>query len=222
MTTDIVIERRAAMPWKAGTRCGGSCATPWARPCWPSAISTGRVPAIGDQGLPGHSADRDGRGRRRSGSTPVTCRSPAPRIPVSPGHVARAALGPRQGGLSEHHLECGCHWPFDQPVALALARAGGEPAAPQQLLRQACRLPLAPRSTSARTPRAMWAPNRVQRGCATVLADLTETRPGEDQPPASTAARSRPNRAASRFRQGLCAFAAGQGVDGARAAAGRG
>lgn len=43
------------------------------------------------------------------------------------GHVDLAARMLAAAGLGEADLECGCHWPFDQPVALALARAGGAP-----------------------------------------------------------------------------------------------
>ncbi|MBC8129095.1 MAG: asparaginase [Rhizobiaceae bacterium] len=46
-----------------------------------------------------------------------------------PGHVALAAEMLGRAGLSGEALECGCHWPFDQPVALALAAEGGGPTA---------------------------------------------------------------------------------------------
>lgn len=46
-----------------------------------------------------------------------------------PGHVALAAEMLGRAGLSGEALECGCHWPFDQPVALALAAGGGTPTA---------------------------------------------------------------------------------------------
>lgn len=43
------------------------------------------------------------------------------------GHVELASSMLRKVGLGEERLECGCHWPFDLPVALALAKTGGEP-----------------------------------------------------------------------------------------------
>ncbi|KQT85961.1 asparaginase [Aurantimonas sp. Leaf443] len=44
-----------------------------------------------------------------------------------PGHVALAADMLARAGLNEGALECGCHWPFDLPVALDLARAERRP-----------------------------------------------------------------------------------------------
>ena len=43
------------------------------------------------------------------------------------GHVDLAGELLSRAGLGESDLECGCHWPFDQPVALALARSGLQP-----------------------------------------------------------------------------------------------
>ncbi|MDY8110551.1 asparaginase [Fulvimarina sp. 2208YS6-2-32] len=43
------------------------------------------------------------------------------------GHVARAQAMLARAGLDAAQLECGCHWPFDVPVALALARTGDTP-----------------------------------------------------------------------------------------------
>jgi len=45
------------------------------------------------------------------------------------GHVTLAAAMLAKGGLDGGALECGCHWPFDLPIALDLARRGGEPTA---------------------------------------------------------------------------------------------
>ncbi|KTR05778.1 asparaginase [Aureimonas ureilytica] len=43
------------------------------------------------------------------------------------GHVELAGTMLERAGLGEGDLECGCHWPFDQPVALSLARRGLQP-----------------------------------------------------------------------------------------------
>ncbi len=140
-----------------------------------------------------------------------------------PGHVARAASVLAKAGLSEHHLECGCHWPFDQPVALALARAGGEPGQ----LHNNCSGKHAGFLCTAIHEREdpagyVGADHAVQRRVRDVLADLTETRPGEDQP-AGIDGCAIPTYAAPLrgFAKGFARLAAGQGVDGARAAAGR-
>lgn len=45
------------------------------------------------------------------------------------GHAERASAVLGKAGLTGAALECGCHWPFDQKVALAMARGGGEPTA---------------------------------------------------------------------------------------------
>jgi L-asparaginase II len=44
-----------------------------------------------------------------------------------PEHVALAQSMLARAGASEATLECGAHWPYDQPVAIALAQAGGRP-----------------------------------------------------------------------------------------------
>lgn len=44
-----------------------------------------------------------------------------------PEHVARAALMLKRAGLDETVLECGSHWPFQQPVLIDLARSGKQP-----------------------------------------------------------------------------------------------
>jgi L-asparaginase II len=44
-----------------------------------------------------------------------------------PEHVALAKSMLARAGLSEAALECGTHWPYDQPVAIALAQSGGVP-----------------------------------------------------------------------------------------------
>jgi L-asparaginase II len=44
-----------------------------------------------------------------------------------PEHVALSKAMLARAGQSEATLECGAHWPVDQPVALALAEAGGKP-----------------------------------------------------------------------------------------------
>ena len=43
------------------------------------------------------------------------------------GHVELAGALLARAGLGEGDLECGCHWPFEQSVALALAKRGIEP-----------------------------------------------------------------------------------------------
>ncbi|UIJ72801.1 asparaginase [Aurantimonas sp. HBX-1] len=45
------------------------------------------------------------------------------------GHVRLAAAMLAKAGLDESSLECGCHWPFDAPVARELARRGETPTA---------------------------------------------------------------------------------------------
>ncbi|MBB3951544.1 L-asparaginase II [Aureimonas jatrophae] len=42
-------------------------------------------------------------------------------------HVGLAADILQRAGLGEADLECGCHWPFDQKVAIALAQSGETP-----------------------------------------------------------------------------------------------
>lgn len=44
-----------------------------------------------------------------------------------PAHVSGAADLLARAGLDETALECGAHWPFDQPAMLDLARSGGAP-----------------------------------------------------------------------------------------------
>ena len=44
-----------------------------------------------------------------------------------PGHVALAADVLGRARLGAGALECGCHWPFDRDVALAMARGGEAP-----------------------------------------------------------------------------------------------
>lgn len=46
-----------------------------------------------------------------------------------PEHAALAASMLARAGLGEGDLECGAHWPFEQPVAIRLAQAGGRPGA---------------------------------------------------------------------------------------------
>lgn len=44
-----------------------------------------------------------------------------------PEHVARAALMLNRAGLDATALECGVHWPFQQPVLIDLAKSGKQP-----------------------------------------------------------------------------------------------
>lgn len=43
------------------------------------------------------------------------------------GHVSLAAGMLARAGLGADALECGCHWPFELPVALEMARRGASP-----------------------------------------------------------------------------------------------
>ncbi|WP_279482594.1 asparaginase [Aureimonas sp. SK2] len=139
------------------------------------------------------------------------------------GHVARAASILGKAGLGEADLECGCHWPFDQRVALALAQAGG---APNQLHNNCSGKHAGFLCTAiheGEDPRAYVMPDHpVQRRVRDALADLTRTRPGEDQP-AGIDGCSIPTYAAPlrSFAEGFARLAAGQNVDAGRAAAGR-
>ncbi|MCU0831721.1 MAG: asparaginase [Rhizobiaceae bacterium] len=42
-------------------------------------------------------------------------------------HVELAKSMLARAGLDEAALECGTHWPYDQPIAIALAKSGGAP-----------------------------------------------------------------------------------------------
>ncbi len=139
------------------------------------------------------------------------------------GHVARAAAVLAKAGLGEAHLECGCHWPFDQRVALALARTGDEP----NQLHNNCSGKHAGFLCTAihegDDPRGyVGAEHPVQRRVRDVLADLTRTRPGEDEP-AGIDGCSIPTYAAPlrAFAEGFARLSAARHVDPARAAAGR-
>ena len=88
-----------------------------------------------------------------------------------PAHVAGVARMLAKTGLDAAALRCGVHWPISQPAAYALARTGHRLRATQQLLRQACRLPL-PRLRNgrrygrlfpARTPGAAASARRAGR-----------------------------------------------------------
>lgn len=46
-----------------------------------------------------------------------------------PEHVARAELMLKKAGLDASALECGSHWPTQQPVLIDLAKSGKEPSA---------------------------------------------------------------------------------------------
>ncbi|RIY01948.1 asparaginase [Aureimonas flava] len=140
-----------------------------------------------------------------------------------PGHVERAAAVLAKAGLGETHLECGCHWPFEQRVALTLARAGEEP----NQLHNNCSGKHAGFLCTAvhqgEDPRGyVAAAHPVQRRVRDVLADLTRTRPGDDQP-AGIDGCSIPTYAAPlrSFAEGFARLASGQRVDGGRAAAGQ-
>lgn len=139
------------------------------------------------------------------------------------GHVARAAAVLAKAGLAEAHLECGCHWPFEQRVALELARRGEEPGPLHNNCSGKHAGFLCTAVHEGEDPSGyVAAEHPVQRRVRDVLADLTRTRPGEDEP-AGIDGCSIPTYAAPlhRFAEGFARLAAGHDVDAARAAAGQ-
>jgi L-asparaginase II len=138
------------------------------------------------------------------------------------GHVALAGDMLARAGLEERHLGCGCHWPFDQKVALALARAGETP----NQLHNNCSGKHSGFLCTAihqREPVAGYvaAAHPVQARGRAVIEDLTGTPLREDQ--AGTDGCSIPTYAAplQGFATGFAKLASGEGVSGERAAAGQ-
>ncbi|WP_062207802.1 asparaginase [Aureimonas sp. AU12] len=139
------------------------------------------------------------------------------------GHVALAADLLGRAGLGEADLECGCHWPFDQPVALALARGGGEPS---QLHNNCSGKHAGFLCTAVHAGEAtrgyVGATHPVQERGREVIADLTGTAVGETTPEGIDGC-SIPTYAAPLrgFAAGFAKLASGQGTGPLRAAAGR-
>ncbi|MET0257355.1 MAG: asparaginase [Methylobacterium sp.] len=140
-----------------------------------------------------------------------------------PGHVALAADLLARAGLGEADLECGCHWPFDQAVALELARTGG---APSQLHNNCSGKHSGFLCTAVHQGEAtvgyVRADHPVQRRGRDVIAELTRTAVG-DTTPVGIDGCSIPTYAAplQGLAGGFARLASGQGVDAGRAAAGR-
>jgi L-asparaginase II len=139
-----------------------------------------------------------------------------------PGHVALAADMLSRAGLGEAHLECGCHWPLEQKVALALARSGGTP---NQLHNNCSGKHSGFLCTAIHQGEPVQgyvaAGHPVQARGRAVIEDLTGTRLSDDL--AGTDGCSIPTYAAplKGFAAGFAKLAAGQGVGAARAAAGQ-
>jgi L-asparaginase II len=137
------------------------------------------------------------------------------------GHVALAGDILARAGLGEADLECGCHWPFDQKVALALARAGGTPS---QLHNNCSGKHSGFLCTAVHQSEPVagyvGADHPVQLRARAAIEDLTGTRLTEDL--AGTDGCSIPTYAAPLrgFAMGFAKLASKQGVDPVRAAAG--
>ena len=138
------------------------------------------------------------------------------------GHVELAAGMLARAGLGEAALECGCHWPFDLPVALDLARAGKAPTA----LHNNCSGKHAGFLCTAvhlgeEVEGYVQAGHAVQRRAKAVIEDLTGASLAGDA--CGIDGCSIPTYAAplSGFAHGFAKLAAGQGVAPERAAGGR-
>lgn len=138
------------------------------------------------------------------------------------GHVDLAAAMLKRVGLGEGALECGCHWPFDQPVALALARSGATPTA----LHNNCSGKHAGfLCTAVHVGEAVSGyvgpEHPVQARARAVIEDLTDTRLAADA--GGIDGCSIPTYAAPlrRFAAGFAKLVSGQGVNADRAKAGR-
>jgi L-asparaginase II len=140
-----------------------------------------------------------------------------------PGHVALAADLLARAGLGEADLECGCHWPFDQAVALELARTGG---APSQLHNNCSGKHSGFLCTAVHQGEAtagyVHADHPVQRRGRDVIAELTRTAIG-DATPVGIDGCSIPTYAAplQGLAGGFARLVSGQGIDAGRAQAGR-
>lgn len=138
------------------------------------------------------------------------------------GHVELAASMLSRVGLTGEALECGCHWPFDQPVALALARSGAVPTA----LHNNCSGKHAGFLCTAvhcGEPISAYvgAEHPVQARARAVIEDLTDTRLAPED--GGIDGCSIPTYAAplQSFAAGFAKLVSGQGVGPERAKAGR-
>ncbi|WP_102958702.1 asparaginase [Mangrovicella endophytica] len=139
-----------------------------------------------------------------------------------PGHVAAAAGVLARAGLGEGALECGCHWPFEQAVALAMAKRGEEPGQ----LHNNCSGKHAGFLCTAvhqkeETSGYVRFDHPVQLRAQDVMEELTGCRLGEDVrgiDGCSIPTYAAPLRA---FAHGFAKLAGGNGADAGRLAAGR-
>lgn len=127
-----------------------------------------------------------------------------------------------KGGLEPAQLECGCHWPFDLPVALELARSGGAPTA----LHNNCSGKHAGFLCTAvhmgeETAGYVTAAHPVQRRAREAIAETTGAPLSDDA--CGIDGCSIPTYAAplSSFASAFARIVAGQGIDGGRAQAGQ-
>ncbi|MFD2236396.1 asparaginase [Aureimonas populi] len=138
------------------------------------------------------------------------------------GHVALAGDMLARAGLEEGALECGCHWPFDLPVALDLARRGG---APRPLGNNCSGKHAGFLCTAVHLGEAtagyVEAGHAVQKRVKGVIEALARTRLDADScgtDGCSIATYAAPLAA---FARGFASLASGEGVEPARAEAGR-
>ena len=139
-----------------------------------------------------------------------------------PEHVRLAAGMLTKAGLGPERLECGCHWPFDLPVALDLARSGETPGP----LHNNCSGKHAGFLCTAvhlgeETAGYVGAAHPVQTRAREAIEDLTGASLGADV--CGTDGCSIPTFAAplKGFAKGFAKLVSGQGVEASRAAAGK-
>ncbi|WP_060603479.1 asparaginase [Aureimonas altamirensis] len=137
-------------------------------------------------------------------------------------HVMAAREMLAKGGVDPAQLECGCHWPFDLPVALELARSGGTPTA----LHNNCSGKHAGFLCTAvhmgeETAGYVMASHPVQRRARAAIAETTGAPLSDDA--CGTDGCSIPTYAAplSGFALAFARIVAGQGIDAGRAKAGQ-
>ena len=153
-----------------------------------------RLSALGGEGDPGAAAGRERRRRRATasatGELALACASHS----GEPRHVADRAGDAGRGRARCRGLECGAHWPIERGRAMrARPRRRRAERAPQQLLRQACRLRLPSPAISASTQRGyVKAGHPVQEAVRGALEDVTGAAASTPTTAAPTAARSRP------------------------------
>ena len=153
-------------------RCRSS--TPSGNTRLSAAIPAAGLSPLGRQGDPGAAVRGIGRRRRPArGGAGARLRSAWRRADA---YRARRARCSESVGLDERALGCGAHWPLYAPAAQALAAAAKAEPAAQQLLRQACRLPL-PRLRAGLADRGLCRrrSSRAGRG-SRALEDLTGER----------------------------------------------